>query len=339
MVSIACRNSDARVVHLCRNRTAAKHIAKESDSYSLGSMIVITGGSGFLGINLANALIASGEDVCIVARTKPRTLPAPCRFVSWDASTLGDWVSVLEGARGIVNLTGRSVDCIKTPDHCDEILRSRVEPTLLIGEALRHVSDPPKVWVQMSTAHIYGDPPTAVCTESSPFGYGLAPFVGIAWESAFEQAALPAMRKVILRTSFVMGRTGGALRRMETVVRMGMSGKIGTGMQGISWLHEADMNNIFLRALNNENMSGAYIASAPIPVPKKEFMQKLRKAMKFPFGLPSPEWLVRFGAHYLFRTDPELALYGRYCVPKRLIDEGFEFEYPTIADAFSNIYS
>src|SRR6516165_8427045 len=101
------------------------------------------------------------------------------------ARSVGEWRRELEGASGLVNLAGRSVDCIKTPDHQDEILRSRVEATCVLGLALRATDSPPPVWVQMSTAHIYGDPPEVVCTEDSAFGYGLAPFVARAWEDAF----------------------------------------------------------------------------------------------------------------------------------------------------------
>src|SRR5436309_2076780 len=142
--------------------------------------IVIAGGSGFLGTSLARHLAAAGHSVIIFSRNPPK-VPGPWRHVPWDARTLGDWATALEGASGLVNLVGRSVDCIKTPDHQDEILRSRVEATLVLGQALREIKNPPPVWVQMSTAHLYGDPPQVTCTEESPLGYGFAPFVARAW--------------------------------------------------------------------------------------------------------------------------------------------------------------
>src|SRR5439155_1371528 len=120
----------------------------------------------------------------------------------------------------------------------DEILRSRVEATRVLGLAVRTVDSPPPVWVQMSTAHIYGDPPHVTCTEDSPFGYGLAPFVGRAWEDEFRASVLPSQRPVILRTGFVLGRDrgagGGAFTRLRTLVRLGLGGKIGSGTQGWS---------------------------------------------------------------------------------------------------------
>jgi uncharacterized protein (TIGR01777 family) len=241
----------------------------------------------------------------------------------------------------MVNLAGRSVDCIKTPAHQDEILRSRVEATRTLGMAVRAVDSPPPAWVQMSTAHIYGDPPEATCTEDSPFGYGLAPFVGRAWEVEFRSSVLPSQRPIILRTSFVLGRdrgTGcGALAKLRLLARLGLGGTVGSGAQGISWIHETDLNRLFERALCDPTMQGAYIASAPNPISQREFMRVLRRTMRVPIGLPAFPWMVRFGAARLLRTDPELALYGRYVVSKRLEEEGFEFQFPQLAEALADV--
>jgi uncharacterized protein (TIGR01777 family) len=301
---------------------------------------VIAGGSGFLGVSLARHSASAGKEVVILSRNPPKP-SGPWRHVAWDSRTLGRWSQELGGASGLVNLVGRSVDCIKTPDHQDEILRSRIEATRVLGQAVRSIENPPPVWVQMSTAHIYGDPPTVVCTEESPFGYGLAPFVGRAWEEEFLSSVLPSQRAVILRTSFVVGRDqgagGGALSRLRMLVRLGLGGKVGSGNQGMSWIHELDMNRLFERALTDSNMHGAYIASAPHPVSQAAFMQTLRSAMGMPIGLPAFSWMVRLGAPLVMRTDPELALYGRYVVSKRLQEEGFEFKYPHLRDALVDL--
>jgi uncharacterized protein (TIGR01777 family) len=305
--------------------------------------VVIAGGSGFLGTSLAGALCAKGDEVVILSRATSGTAslaPSGATHVQWDARKLGEWQSCVDGADAIVNLTGRSVDCIKTPDHRDEILRSRVEATLVLGEAIRRASRPPRVWVQMSTAHAYGDPPEVICDESSPFGEGLAPFVARAWEAAFDRACseTPTVRRVVLRTSFVIGRGGGALPRLERVVRMGLGGRVGHGRQGMSWLHIDDMNAIFTRAIDDGGMSGAYVASSPKPVSQAEFMRELRRAMRVPIGLPARAWMVRIGAPLLMRTDPELALYGRYVVPRRLGELGFVFRFPTLREAMTQLY-
>jgi len=298
--------------------------------------VVIAGGTGFIGTNLARHLADLGCEVVLISRNAHKQ-EGPWKHAQWDGRTVDEWAKHLEGAAAVVNLAGRTVDCIKTPDHCDEILRSRVEATLVLGKALRDIANPPPVWVQMATAHIYGDPPEAVCEEDSPFGFGLAPIVGKAWEAAFAEAAPSKMRHVILRTSFVLGANGGAFPKMRMLVRCGLGGRVGHGRQGISWIHIEDMSRLLTRVIADDSMKGAYIATAPNPVSYDEFMRTLRRSVGMPIGLPAAEWMVRFGAHYLMRTDPELVLYGRYCVSRRLEDEGFQFEFPKIQEAIRGL--
>ncbi len=298
--------------------------------------IVIFGGTGFIGLSLANHLKNRGFEPILIARNEPDKSTGH-KFIKWDSASAGDWIGVLNNSKAIVNLAGKSVDCIKTPDNCDLILRSRVDSTKAIGKGLRAVQNPPKIWVQMSTAHIYGDPPSQVCTEESTTGYGLAPFVGQAWEEEFSNSILPETRGVILRTSFVIGKNGGALKSMKRIVSLGLGGKVGNGKQGISWIHEYDMNEIIHQAIINDKYDGMYIASAPNPVSNKEFMRLLRKKMKIPVGLPAPVFITNIGAKFIFNTDPELVVYGRYVKSGRLEKEKFKFKYPNLKEALNDL--
>lgn len=307
-----------------------------SETTAVKERVVIAGGSGFLGLNLARYLLERGYEVVILSRSEPSGNEGRI-YCKWDGRTVGEWAEYLDGAKAVVNLAGRTVDCIKTPDHCDEILRSRVEATRAIGLALASVKQPPEVWVQMATAHIYGDPPEVMIDEDSAFGYGLAPTVGKAWEKAYREVVPPGMRQVILRTSFVLGKDGGALKTLAKLARFGLGGKVGHGRQGMSWIHENDMNALLLRGIENDAMEGVYIATAPEPVSNAVFMSALRKAVGMPIGLPAMGWMVKIGAPLIMRTDPELALYGRYCVSKRLAEEDFEFEFPALKDALTDL--
>ena len=307
----------------------------------VGKKIVIAGGSGFLGLSMAEYFSKAGSDVTVLSRTKPKR-NGLWSHSSWDGRTLGEWKESLDGAVAVVNLAGRTVNCIKTPDHQDEILRSRVESTQVLGEAMRAVDSPPPVWVQMSTAHIYGDPPSAVCDEESVEGIGFAPMIGRAWEATFHESKLPSQRGVIIRTSFVVGLDrgagGGALGTLGLIARLGLGGRVGKGTQGMSWIHEHDLNALFAHAINDESMSGIFIASAPNPVSQIDFMRTLRKVIRMPIGLPAFEWMVRLGTPLVFRTDPELALYGRYVVSKRLAAAGFEFQFPELESALRDLH-
>ncbi|MEM9346096.1 MAG: TIGR01777 family oxidoreductase [Planctomycetota bacterium] len=298
--------------------------------------VVITGGTGFLGQALAQRLEAMGVEVWVVSRHEPR---GECfgRWSGWDGRSIGPWAERLEGAAAVVNLAGRTVDCKKTPDHCDEILRSRVDSVHAVGEAVRRCDRAPAAWVQMATAHIYGDPPDAVCDESAATGYGLAPLVGERWESAHEQACPPSVRSVVLRTSFVLGNSGGAFPVLKRLVRFGLGGKIASGKRWISWLHVDDMVAILLQAIQDETMRGVYNATAPQAATNQQFMRALRKAMRMPIGLPAAGWMVRLGAATVMNTDPELVLYGRSVVPKRLLKEGYRFQHGELDGALRDL--
>lgn len=152
---------------------------------------------------------------------------------------------------------------------------------------------------------------------------------------------LPTQRQVILRTSFVLGRDrgagGGAFSTLRSLTRWGLGGTVGSGKQGMSWIHEADMNQLFERALLEESMRGMYIASAPHPLAQREFMKCLRLAMGMPIGLPAYSWMVRFGARWILNTDPELVLYGRFVVPKRLLSEGYAFAFPALKESMDDL--
>jgi hypothetical protein len=105
----------------------------------------------------------------------------------------------------------------------------------------------------------------------------------------------------------------------------------------MSWIHETDLNRLFECALADPNMQGPYIASSPHPVSQQVFMRALRRALRIPIGLPAFTWMVRWGAPLFMRTDPELALYGRYVVSKRLEAERFEFQFPDLCHALDDL--
>ena len=298
--------------------------------------VVIAGGTGFLGAGLVPELVAGGYDVVVLTRGPGRDTGDGVRYVNWDARTAGRWAGELDGAEAVINLVGRSVDCRKTEARRREILESRVDSVRALAGAIARCTRPPATWVQTATAHIYGDTADEVLDESSPIGTGFAPQVGNAWERALEEADLPGCRRVVLRISFVLGRGGGAMKTLARVTRWFLGGTIGSGRQYMSWIHQADMNALFLRALRRPDMSGVYVATAPNPVNNRELMRELRRALHRPWSPPVPAPLVRLGS-WMLRTDPELALLGRRCVPTRLLREGFTFQFPALPDALRDL--
>ena len=305
--------------------------------------VVLAGGSGFLGQGLSEHLRGEGYDVAILSRSAGPEQPAPgVTWHRWDNATVGDWAGVLDGAAGLVNLVGKSVDCRKTPRNVREIHGSRVDSCRVLGEACRAVAAPPPVWLQCATAHIVGDPEPleTVCDEATPPGplKEMAPRVGVAWEEAFDAAKLPTQRGVKLRISFVLGEGGGAMSRLVKVTRLGLGGTVGSGDQWISWITLRDLNRLWLAALRDERYEGVYIVTAPNPVTNRDFMKALRRACHRPWSPPAPALGVKLASRWLMDTDPELALKGRRCVPTRLTEEhGFTFEDPEVGVALASL--
>jgi uncharacterized protein (TIGR01777 family) len=299
--------------------------------------IIIAGGSGFLGGALARHLADEGYEVFILSR---HLLPpgVPARYIHWDGKTMGAWVAELEGATAVVNLTGKNVNCRYTTAALDEINESRVDSVKVIGAAIRACRFPPAVWVQAGSLAIYGDAGNRVCDEHAPHGEGIPVDTCLKWESAFDAEATPHTRKVIYRISFVLGNGGGALRMLTNLTRCYLGGAIGNGRQYISWLHVADMNRLWLRAIEDERMSGVYNATAPNAVTNAEFMHELRRVLHRPWSPPMPAFLVPIGCFFL-RTEPVLALTGRRGVPARLTEEGFEFRHTELPEALHDLFA
>jgi len=220
------------------------------DSTSQLGRLVIAGGTGFLGQGLIRHLSGKFQDIVVLTRAASH-INGPVHFVHWDAKTVGNWATELNGAAALVNLVGRTVDCRKTVENKAEILRSRVNSVIALAAAMRTCKSPPPVWIQSTTAHIYGDTEDEIFDESSPIGTGFAPQVGTAWEAALADHAPNSIRQVVLRISFVLGKNGGALKTLGRLARLGLGGTIGTGTQYISWIHEIDLHRIIERAITD----------------------------------------------------------------------------------------
>lgn len=305
--------------------------------------IILAGGSGFLGRALAGHFLKAGWDAVILTRSPGQT--AGAREVAWDARTPGPWQSELEGAIAVVNLTGRSVNCRYNRRNRKEILDSRVNSTRLLGEAMGRCAQPPKVWLNAGTAtvykHTFGDPwdeageRDAVPEAKDAFSVEVAN----AWEQALEEAQTPRTRKIVLRMAMVLGPASNSvfpvLRRL---IRLGLGGRMGSGRQFVSWIHEADYCRAIAWLIGQEAIAGPVNLTAPNPITNSDMMRTLRQVCGVRFGLPAAAWMLEIGAFFL-RTETELIIKSRRVIPRRLLESGFQFQFPTIREAFENLVS
>lgn len=306
--------------------------------------LILAGGTGFLGQALAKHFQALGWEVVVLTRN-PRTGRA-AKEVRWDAETLGDWGQELEGAAAVVNLTGRSVDCRYTEANRRLILDSRVNSTRVIGQAIAQCAQPPRVWLNSSSATIYRHTLGPAWDES---GADFTPTAAVqdefslevihAWEKALNEAVTPRTRKVALRTTLVLGRgQNSVFPVLSRLARFGLGGRMGSGEQFVSWLHEADFCRAVEWVIKHEELSGPVNFAAPNPLSNTEMMRLFREAVGAPFGLPATEWMLEIGAFFL-RTETELILKSRRVVPGKLLASGFAFRFPTMRAAVEDLNS
>ncbi len=298
--------------------------------------IVLVGGSGFIGQALAGRLASAGYDLVILSRASGQ-LPAGVKGIYWDGRTLGDWVESIDSAHAVINLAGKNVNCRYTKKNLAEIDQSRIDAVTVIANAIGACTTPPKVLVQAATTAIYGDAGDRLCDETAPPGAGIPVNTATQWEQAFESHPTPHTRRVRLRISFALDKTGGALATLTQLTRRYLGGTVGHGRQAISWIHMEDLCEMFRWAVERDDICGVYNATSPHPVSNAEVMRLLRAAVGRPWAPPTPAWLVHVGSFFM-RTEPVLALTGRRGVPKRFTDQGFVFKYPKLAEALGDLF-
>lgn len=301
--------------------------------------MIIPGGSGYLGLYLANYFSDKNWEVVILSRSVGKSAKN-IRFVHWDGKNPGEWFKEIDGADVIVNMAGRTVNCRYTKKNKAEILNSRIDSTKILGEAIAKCVHPPKLWINSSSATYYqdtrGDRP-ANDEYNGLSGNDFSMSVCQAWEKTFYEAPIiESVRKIALRCSIVLGKNGGAMEPILGLTRNFLGGTQGPGNQFISWVHIKDFARTVEFLIEKPDLSGAINCAAPNPVINKEFMAKLRKTLKISIGMPMPAWLLGFGA-VLIQTEPELILKSRKVISKKLEDAGFVFEYGIVADAFKEI--
>lgn len=297
--------------------------------------IIIAGGTGFLG-SILTRYFSEGYQITILTRGEPK-IEDGVEYVHWDGRTMGTWSSVLEHADVVINLNGKSVDCRYTEKNKRLIYATRLESTAAIGQAIQKCINPPKLWINASSATIYRHSLDKEMDEySGEYGSGFSVDVCQKWESIFNSFNLTNTRKIALRTGIVFGKNGGPLKPLFALAKIGLGGKHGTGNQYFSWLHETDFAGIISFIMNHAEMQGVYNVTVPIPNTNDDVMRAIRKAVGVSFGMPLPQWLLEFGA-FLIRTETELILKSRRVVPRRLLESGYQFRFEKIDEAIASL--
>lgn len=305
--------------------------------------LVLPGGNGFLGQLLAEWFTRRRWDVVALTR-RPQDYRGAGRAIFWDGRSLGSWQRELEGAAAVVNLAGRSVNCRYHARNRAEMMRSRIEPTRVLGEAIAACTSPPPVWLNSSTATIYQhtlDRPmdeltgTIAATPEAKDAFSIE--VAQAWEQEFFAAATPGTRQVALRTAMVFSNTAGTVYRiLRRLARWGLGGPMAGGQQYVSWMHERDFCRAVEFLIERDDFTGPVNLAAPRPLTNRAMMHVIRRAVGMPLGLPATRGMLELGAFFL-RTETELIIKSRRVVPGRLLAAGFRFEFENLTTAVGQL--
>jgi uncharacterized protein len=304
--------------------------------------IIIPGGSGHVGAAIKRHFSKLGHDVVVLSRS-PKS-----GEIEWDGVNLGPWATSFEGADVVINLAGRTVNCRYNQANLDQMMQSRVLSTKVVGEAIRVATNPPKVWLQSSTATIYkhrfdaaNDEVTGILggdEPGAPYKWNASIAIAKAWEAELDAAETPHTRKVALRSAMTMTVDKGSVFDVfATLAKRGLGGRLGSGKQFVSWIHEIDFAQALDFLIRRNDIAGAVNICSPNPLPQSEFARLLRQSVSAPFGLPASSWMVELGT-WAMRTESELVLKSRRVVPGRLLDFGFQFQYPLWQDASRELY-
>ncbi|WP_370980028.1 TIGR01777 family oxidoreductase [Agaribacterium sp. ZY112] len=296
--------------------------------------ILISGGTGFIGRALCKQLVKNHTLLIKTRYTKaPKCLSEQdeIHFIQ-DLTELPDTYK----CDVAINLAGEPIaDKRWSNAQKQELLRSRVSSTQEFIDLFIRLKQKPEVFISGSAIGYYGiDSCDQAINEEGRNDHSFSSYLCQQWEASALQATELGIRTCLLRTGIVLGHDGGALKKMLTPFSLGLGGKIGTGKQWMPWVHAIDLIGIIELCITNKQLSGPVNGTAPKPVNNSEFTHALAHSLKRPSFFTTPSFVIKliFG-----QMGVELLLSGKKVIPEKAINNGYQFQYPTIEEALSKI--
>lgn len=262
---------------------------------------------------------------------RPRQAP---NELEWDGRTESRWTEQLSQVDAVVNMTGYGLEHWPwTPGNKRRFLESRVGPGRLLASAMVRSPHRPRVFLQISGINYYGLRGPSPADETTPAAEDYLARLTVEWEAATRAVEECGVRWIGARSGVVLDRQDGLLPLMSLPVRLFLGGRLGNGQQATAWVHVADHAVALRFLLEHEETSGVYNLVAPTPTSNARFMQAMASALRRPYWLAAPAFLLRI----VLGEMSVLVVCGRYCKPARLLDLGFDFRFPTIESALDDL--
>lgn len=251
---------------------------------------------------------------------------------SWNPLTEYPPPESLNGMDCVIHLAGENVAQRWTPQVKSRIYDSRVLGTQRIVDTIERVRHKPKIFICASAIGIYGDRGDEILSEASQPGTGFLADTCRAWEAEADRAGRYGMRVVKIRIGFVLGKDGGALKKIVPAFRAFIGGRLGSGKQWMPWVHVDDVAEIFSYAVENE-ISGVWNATAPDPVRNSEFTKELARTLGRPALFPVPPLALKLA----FGEFAQHMIDSARVVPEKLSKAGFKFRHPDLGEALRDL--
>jgi uncharacterized protein (TIGR01777 family) len=296
--------------------------------------VLITGGTGLIGKHLSKRLRESGYSVSLLSR-KPSKADG-FRVYQWDPESGTIDPEAISKADYIINLAGAGLgDSRWTEKRKKEILDSRIKSAGLIFVKLKESGKRPEAFVSASGTGYYGSTTSErILDETDDPGEDFTGEVCRRWEEAAKDIESLGIRTVILRTGIVLSDKGGALTRMAVPAKFGIGSPLGSGRQYVPWIHIDDICGIYIKAITDRSMTGAYNATAPEHVSNSQFMRTVSKVMKRPFFFPAiPSFVFRI----LYGEMASILLKGTRVSSEKIISSGYSFMFPWLRSALLSL--
>ena len=296
-------------------------------------IILLAGGSGFLGKEIGNFLETKDYTVRILTRARTKKLNFE-QFI-WDPTTNYIDPTAFESVYSVINLAGTSLAGNRwTDDYKHELIKSRVSTTLLLVKAINSLISKPKIFIQHVGIGIYGHRPNETLTEASATAQrGFIPSLCHEWENAL-QGLSPEVRSILVRTGIVLNMKGGYLAKTKLPGRFGFSPLFGNGHQIYSWIHLYDLCHAIAFMIENQGLEGILNLTSPNPVSQSRIARSMtKKFIGFAIPLPIPVRLLKILIGEMANTLVE----SQEVLPKKLLDHGFIFKYPEINGALDDL--